>query len=47
MDKIIITVKVGGKEVERHYAIIDGETPENIREGIQEMVDNLLDNSEF
>ena len=47
MDKIMIIVKVGEGSVERHYAIIDGQVPENIKENLQEIVESLLDKSEL
>lgn len=43
----MIIVKVGEHELERHYAIIDGQVPENIKEDLQEIVDSLLDKTEL
>lgn len=40
-----ITIQVHGETLERVYGLQDGQVPESAKEGLQNMVDILLDNS--
>jgi len=43
----IVVIREDGQSLERKYALKDGQTPEAVAVGIQEMVDELLDTSEI
>jgi len=43
----IVVIREDGQSLERKYALKDGQTPEVVAIGIQEMVDELLDTSEI
>lgn len=47
MDKIQIKVSIGEQELVRNYEIVDCQTPDNMQENIQDMIDTLLDNSKL
>lgn len=43
----IIVIREDGQSLERKYVLQDGQTPEAVAVGIQEMVDELLDTNEL
>jgi len=43
----IIVMTEGGNELYRNYELIDGQVPQSAKEGLQDMVDTLLDTSEL
>lgn len=46
MDNLKIEITIGEHSVYRNYAIVDGQTPDNMQEEINDMVETLLDKEE-